>query len=157
MSHAAAHAHADKPAGHAAAPQLSHDNIHLSGKGGLGLPLIVVGLAVAVGGVIAGKSTPGGLAHGLAAYHVATMSILAVCLGATFFVLVWNLLNAGWSSTIRRQAENIMSFLPYAFLLILPTLILNNTPLFAQVLFFGALLSAILSTASGALLPPARR
>jgi len=40
------------------------------------------------------------------------------------------------------------------FQLVLPTLILNNTPLFAQVLFFGALLSAILSTASGALLAP---
>jgi SSS family solute:Na+ symporter len=40
------------------------------------------------------------------------------------------------------------------FQLILPTLILNETPLFAQVMFFGALLSAILSTASGALLAP---
>jgi len=39
--------------------------------------------------------------------------------------------------------------------LILPTLILERTPLAAQVLFFGALLSAILSTASGALLAPA--
>ncbi|HET7731637.1 MAG TPA: sodium:solute symporter family protein [Usitatibacter sp.] len=38
--------------------------------------------------------------------------------------------------------------------LILPTLILNHTPMFAQVMFFGALLSAILSTASGALLAP---
>jgi Na+/proline symporter len=38
--------------------------------------------------------------------------------------------------------------------LILPNLILNHTPLFAQVMFFGALLSAILSTASGALLAP---
>ncbi|MFO1363080.1 MAG: sodium:solute symporter family protein [Burkholderiales bacterium] len=37
---------------------------------------------------------------------------------------------------------------------ILPTLILEHTPLFAQVMFFGALLSAILSTASGALLAP---
>ncbi len=40
------------------------------------------------------------------------------------------------------------------FQLILPQLILDRTPLFAQVLFFGALLSAILSTASGALLAP---
>lgn len=40
------------------------------------------------------------------------------------------------------------------FQLILPRLILESTPLFAQVLFFGALLSAILSTASGALLAP---
>jgi SSS family transporter len=37
---------------------------------------------------------------------------------------------------------------------ILPTLVLERTPLFAQVMFFGALLSAILSTASGALLAP---
>jgi len=37
---------------------------------------------------------------------------------------------------------------------ILPELILNRTPVWAQVMFFGALLSAILSTASGALLAP---
>ncbi|ANQ83464.1 sodium/solute symporter transmembrane protein [Azoarcus olearius] len=37
---------------------------------------------------------------------------------------------------------------------ILPQLILEHTPLFAQVLFFGALLSAIMSTASGTLLAP---
>jgi solute:Na+ symporter, SSS family len=37
---------------------------------------------------------------------------------------------------------------------ILPQLILDKTPLWAQVMFFGALLSAILSTASGALLAP---
>ncbi len=38
--------------------------------------------------------------------------------------------------------------------LILPQLILNNTPLFAQVIFFGALLSAIKSCASATLLAP---
>ncbi len=37
---------------------------------------------------------------------------------------------------------------------ILPTLILKDTPVIAQVLFFGALLSAIMSTASGTLLAP---
>jgi len=37
---------------------------------------------------------------------------------------------------------------------ILPTLILEHTPLFAQVLFFGALLSAIMSTSSATLLAP---
>jgi solute:Na+ symporter, SSS family len=37
---------------------------------------------------------------------------------------------------------------------ILPDLILNKTPIWAQIMFFGALLSAILSTASGALLAP---
>ncbi len=38
--------------------------------------------------------------------------------------------------------------------MILPHLILERTPVFAQVLFFGALLSAIMSTASGTLLAP---
>ena len=38
--------------------------------------------------------------------------------------------------------------------LILPNFVLGHMPLFAQVMFFGALLSAILSTASGALLAP---
>lgn len=37
---------------------------------------------------------------------------------------------------------------------VLPTLILTHTPIWCQVLFFGALLSAILSTASGTLLAP---
>jgi len=39
--------------------------------------------------------------------------------------------------------------------LILPTLIIDRTPLAVQALFFGALVSAILSTAGGALLAPA--
>jgi solute:Na+ symporter, SSS family len=37
---------------------------------------------------------------------------------------------------------------------VLPTLILEATPTFVQVMFFGALLSAIMSTASGTLLAP---
>lgn len=37
---------------------------------------------------------------------------------------------------------------------ILPELILKHTPVFAQIMFFGALLSAIMSTASGTLLAP---
>lgn len=37
---------------------------------------------------------------------------------------------------------------------VLPQLILSHTPLLAQVMFFGALLSAIMSTASGTLLAP---
>lgn len=38
--------------------------------------------------------------------------------------------------------------------MILPTLILSHTPLAVQIMFFGALLSAIMSTASGTLLAP---
>jgi SSS family transporter len=38
--------------------------------------------------------------------------------------------------------------------MVLPNLIMNHTPMFAQVLFFGALISAIMSTASATLLAP---
>jgi Na+/proline symporter len=38
--------------------------------------------------------------------------------------------------------------------LILPTLIMNKVPMLAQVMFFGALLSAIKSCASATLLAP---
>jgi solute:Na+ symporter, SSS family len=38
---------------------------------------------------------------------------------------------------------------------LLPSLVLNHSPMFVQILFFGALLSAIMSTASGAILAPA--
>lgn len=38
--------------------------------------------------------------------------------------------------------------------LILPTLILEHTPVWVQIIFFGAVLSAIMSTASGTLLAP---
>jgi Na+/proline symporter len=38
--------------------------------------------------------------------------------------------------------------------LVLPTYIMSNMPLFAQVMFFGALLSAIMSTASATILAP---
>jgi Na+/proline symporter len=37
---------------------------------------------------------------------------------------------------------------------ILPNLVINHTPLFAQIVFFGALLAAIMSTAAGTLLAP---
>lgn len=39
--------------------------------------------------------------------------------------------------------------------MVLPNLIMNNTPLIIQIIFFGALLSAIMSTASATLLAPA--
>jgi len=39
--------------------------------------------------------------------------------------------------------------------MVLPNLVLNHTPLFAQIVFFGALISAIMSTSSATLLAPA--
>ncbi|HEX4843389.1 MAG TPA: sodium:solute symporter family protein [Limnobacter sp.] len=39
--------------------------------------------------------------------------------------------------------------------MVLPNLVLNHTPVFAQIVFFGALISAIMSTSSATLLAPA--
>lgn len=58
----------------------------------------------------------------VAAYMVGVFSVLAICLGATFFVMVFHLLSAGWTATIRRQFENVMGFLPFAWLMLLPIL-----------------------------------
>ena len=50
------------------------------------------------------------------------------------------------------MSEQLMSDDPQ---LVLPNLILNHMPIYAQIIFFGALLSVIMSTASGTLLAPA--
>ncbi len=43
------------------------------------------------------------------------MAVLAPSLVALLFVMVFNLLNAGWTATLRRQFENVMTFIPVAF------------------------------------------
>ncbi len=108
---------------------LTGDNVAFRPHAGRGaaLGLGVVGIAlVAVAGVI-GFTGMGGVwaRQALAAYHVGTMSVLAMCLGALFLTMVFHLLNAGWTSTIRRQFENVASFLPFAWLLVMPTLIIE--------------------------------
>ncbi|HEY4541411.1 MAG TPA: sodium:solute symporter family protein, partial [Noviherbaspirillum sp.] len=50
--------------------------------------------------------------------------------------------------------QTVANLLEHDSQMILPSLVLNKVPVFAQVLFFGALLSAIMSTASGTLLAP---
>jgi hypothetical protein len=89
--------------------------------------LMAVGVACAAACGYVGYANVGGVTakHALAAYHVGAMSVLAMCLGAMFFSLVFHLLQAGWVATIRRQFENVVSFLPIAFVLVMPTLIIE--------------------------------
>lgn len=89
--------------------------------------LMVIGVVAAAACGFMGYSSTGGISvkHALAAYHIGAMSVLAMCLGALFFSLVFHLLQAGWVATIRRQFENVVSFLPFAYLLVLPTLIIE--------------------------------
>jgi hypothetical protein len=107
-------------------PQLRAENISFgSGAGaGIGFVLMAAGLAAAAVCFFLGNSGSGGATfkQAVAAYHIGAMATLAMCLGALFFSLVFHLLNAGWVGTIRRQFENVVSFLPFAYLLVLPTL-----------------------------------
>jgi len=108
---------------------LSDSNLtlaHGSGRG-LGMGLIVAGALCALATAGAAFSGAGGISlkQWLAAYHVGAMSVLAMCLGSLFFIMAFHLTNAGWASAIRRQFENVASFLPFAFLLVLPTLVIE--------------------------------
>ncbi len=129
MSHAAVHGNPAAPAA-VSRPQLSRDNISFAPGTGKGL-----GSMILVAGVHHGRHRrrPGihevrrrlGLRQALAAYHVAAMSVLAMSLGAMFCVMLFHLTNAGWTGTLRRQFENVMAFVPFAFLMVLPTLVIE--------------------------------
>jgi hypothetical protein len=108
-------------------PALREDNIaFLPGAGrGPGLGMIALGALFMLGVLGAGLAGAMPLRHAMAAYQVGTMAILAICLGATFFVMVFHLLNAGWSSSVRRQFENVMALTPLVGLLLAPTLLLE--------------------------------
>lgn len=137
MSSAAAHAHHNH---HAPDPAvtLRAENITLpAGTGkGLGMGLIGVGVVLAVVALVIGGANAMGATfkQALAAYHLTTMAVLAMSLGALFFVMAFHLTNAGWTATLRRQFENVASFAPFAFLLVVPTLVIeiaNRGVLFA--------------------------
>ena len=77
----------------------------------------------------------------------------AVLGGILYFVFAFIPLFLAYSATLIDPGM-VASLIDKNSQLILPTLIMDHTPVFAQVMFFGALLSAIMSTASGTLLAP---
>ncbi|MBC7945142.1 MAG: sodium:solute symporter family protein [Burkholderiales bacterium] len=77
----------------------------------------------------------------------------AVLGGGLYFIFAFLPLFLAYAATLI-DPDMVAGLLKKDSQLILPTLILDHTPLIAQVLFFGALLSAIMSTASGTLLAP---
>ncbi len=116
MSHANALGHRDV---------LSAENTTLSpGAGRMGAALMGVGAVLALAGIGVAKAGMGGatLRQGLAAVHVGVMGVLGICLSAMLFVMIFHLLNAGWTSTLRRQFENIMALTPMAFGMVLVVL-----------------------------------
>ena len=108
-------------------PQLRPDNINfVPGSGNvaaLGLAMLGLVCIAVVGG--AGATDLVFARHALAVYHIGSLAAMTMCLGATFFVMLFYLTNAGWAGTVRRQFENVMSFLPIAFLFAAATPVLD--------------------------------
>jgi hypothetical protein len=94
--------------------------------------LFAVGLALLVIGAVFALFTPSsGNADEQSALRFVTHSYLAnymfvvtIALGALFFVLVQHVARAGWSSSIRRIAELLMSTLPFLAVLFVPIVVL---------------------------------
>jgi SSS family solute:Na+ symporter len=77
----------------------------------------------------------------------------AITGGSLYFLFAFIPIFLAYSASLI-DPQMVASLLGKDAQMILPTLVLNNMPIFAQVMFFGALLSAIMSTASGTLLAP---
>ncbi|MES1981618.1 MAG: sodium:solute symporter family protein [Pseudomonadota bacterium] len=77
----------------------------------------------------------------------------AVIGGGLYFLFAFVPMFLAYSATLldRQMVDSLIDTDPQ---MILPTLVLQHAPLFAQVIFFGALLSAIKSCASATLLAP---
>jgi hypothetical protein len=129
-SHGMAHGHAQPSGIHAVDPRgglMKPEFITLrpGAVSGASAVLILVGLVGLIGTLALGLVNEKFFKQALAAYHVGVMTSLAICLGATFFVMVFHLVGAGWVATIRRQFENVMSLLPIIALLVVPLLIIE--------------------------------
>lgn len=77
----------------------------------------------------------------------------AVLGGTLYFIFAFVPIFLGYSAFLIDE-KMTLKLLETDSQLVLPTLIMEHTPILAQVMFFGALLSAIMSTASGTLLAP---
>lgn len=80
--------------------------------GALGLLLTVIGLFSAT-------------KHAAAGLHIGAMIAIGLGLGGMFFTLVFHLTNSGWSTTVRRQFENIVWCLPVGMIFAAISVALN--------------------------------
>ena len=106
-------------------PLLTEDNIRVPERaaGGVARALMVVG---AVGIVLTLLAIfAANLAHALAAYMVGVFSVLACSLGAMFLVMVLHAVNAQWSTTVRRQLENVMALTWVPVLMMVPIVVIE--------------------------------
>ncbi len=125
MSQIAAHGLGGGGHGADEARVLSRDNITVSGTGILPTVLIGAGAMLLLLTIAAGVFVEDAGRHALAAVHIGSTSILAICLGALFFTMGFHLVQAGWSATVRRQFENVMSLIWFPLLIIVLTVLLD--------------------------------
>lgn len=107
---------------------LSPENISLPENSGRTLSVGMLGLgAILIGATflaaITGDATQAQVA--LFAYHVGFLIALGFGLGSLGFVMILHQVNAGWSATVRRQFENMMSLIWVAGVLFVIELILQ--------------------------------
>lgn len=112
----------DKLAAH---PAMRHDNVHLpegatTKLSGLMLIIGAAALVVTILGAFAVNAR-----HALAAFEVGLFTCIAMSLGALFLTMVFHSLNAGWTSTVRRQFENVASLLPVCWVMALGVVLIE--------------------------------
>jgi len=93
---------------------LAAENVSLPENAGRGLSMGLLGLGSAlVAGsfmvAVTGDSTQARVA--MFSFHIGFLVSLGFALGSLGFVMILHQVNAGWSATVRRQFENMMSLL----------------------------------------------
>lgn len=129
MSHAVSHSSPSE--------LLRGANVEFAGRpGAMGLGLMGAGFVLAIAAMFLAKSGLGNatMTQGLHAVHIGIMAVLAPALVALLFLMIFNLLNAGWTATLKRQFENVMTFIPIAYGMAL-AIILADCFLFKGLLF----------------------
>lgn len=124
MSHIAAHGTVAELHQHPE-PDLSPASIMPAQGAGRTVSLALLGVGVVGILLTILGGTMYGITHALAAYHVGVMSCLAICLGCLFWTMAFHLTQAGWSVTVRRQFENVVSLLPVVAIMVAPVLIIE--------------------------------
>ncbi len=101
------------------APDLSESSLTGSGIGSLSR-IFGIAAVVLLGTALWLGYRGGDPAFFAKSYLLGFMFVLAICLGALFFVTVQHLTRAGWSVVVRRPAEALMQNLRWLWILFLP-------------------------------------
>ncbi len=123
MSDAAYQDHLDHLAHH---PALAESNVRLTQAEAGGAQRILLGIgAVGLVLTLVGGFVYGSPVHALAAFEVGVMAVTAMALGGLFFTLIHHITNASWSTTLRRQSENLASMLPICMAMVAVILVIE--------------------------------